>query len=120
VRQANFDATQASGVAVPGPRLGRTTAVGSYPGNAWGLYDLHGNVWQWCGDWHDEDYFQRSPGRDPPGPERGPYGERGVRGGAWDAPAGHCRSANRGRVKPELRNNGLGFRVVCVLPGAPE
>ena len=55
--------------------LGRTTSVGSYPKNAFGLYDMHGNVDQWCNDWHDEDYFKSSPEKDPQGPEKGPYGE---------------------------------------------
>ena len=86
-KDANFDGTQPYGGAEKGPSLGRTTAVGSYPKNAFGLHDMHGNVWQRCNDWHDEDYFKNAPQKDPPGPERGPYGERRVQcGGSWADP----------------------------------
>ena len=54
-----------------GDFLQRTCAVGSYPANAWGLCDMHGNVWEWCLDWFDEKYYRGSPRRDPVGPARG-------------------------------------------------
>jgi formylglycine-generating enzyme required for sulfatase activity len=123
-KDANFDATQpyggvnkevAFGGGEQGPRLGRTTAVGSYRKNAFGLYDMHGNVYQWCNDWHDEDYYKVSPGKDPQGPVRGQAGERSMRGGTWHDPAWNCRSACRSRNRPEVRGYGLGFRVVCVV-----
>ena len=79
--------------------------------NAWGLYDMHGNVWEWCRDWYDEDYYGKSPGVDPEGPRSG--SARVLRGGSWDyAPCG-CRSAGRGGLNPSNANGGLlGFRVV--------
>ena len=98
-----------------GPALGRTTSVGSYPKNAFGLYDMHGNVDQWCNDWHDEDYFKSSPEKDPQGPEKGPYGERTARGGTWCHPAWNCRATSRSRVLPDIRGSFIGFRVVCVI-----
>ena len=127
-KDANFDATQpyggvnkdvSYGGREKGPPLGRTMAVGSYPKNAFGLYDMHGNVYQWCNDWHDENYFKNSPGKDPPGPASGPYGERSMRGGMWDGPAWECRAAGRHRGRPDRRGNNLGFRVACVVRDIP-
>jgi formylglycine-generating enzyme required for sulfatase activity len=127
-KHANFDITQqyggvnkrvSFGGSEKGPAVGRTTPVGSYPKNAFGLYDMHGNVYQWCSDWHDEDYFKRSPAKDPQGPEKGPYGERSMRGGAWSGPAWNCRAACRSRGIPGTRGNVQGFRVVCVVRKVP-
>jgi formylglycine-generating enzyme required for sulfatase activity/tRNA A-37 threonylcarbamoyl transferase component Bud32 len=112
-KDANFDGTRPYGEAEKGPFLGRPTTVGSYAKSAFGLCDMHGNVWQWCNDWHDEDYFKNTPQKDPPGPASGPYGERSQRGGTWDRPGQDCRAATRGRGRPEIA--GAGFRVVCVV-----
>jgi formylglycine-generating enzyme required for sulfatase activity len=102
-----------------GPALGRTAAVGSYPKNPFGLFDMHGNVYQWCNDWHDEGYYKNGPEQDPPGPASGPYGERSYRGGTWHDPAWNCRAASRSRGRPDTHAVGIGFRVVCVVLRGP-
>jgi formylglycine-generating enzyme required for sulfatase activity len=110
--QANFDGGRPGGGAARGPYLQRTTPIGSYPANAWGLYDMLGNVWEWCQDWYDPDYYRKGPPADPPGPERGD--RRVVRGGAWNSHGKGCRCASRYGYRPEHRGNHLGFRVVLV------
>ena len=86
----------------------KTHPVGSKKPNAWGLYDMHGNVWEWCQDW-EEDYPSGSV-TDPSGATSGSF--RVFRGGRWGHPAVNCRSATRGRTKPSFRYYGsLGFRV---------
>ncbi|MCL6502112.1 MAG: formylglycine-generating enzyme family protein [Pirellulales bacterium] len=97
-----------------GPFLRRTTTVGSYPPNAFGLYDMHGNVWEWCADWYSPVYYKSSPVEDPPGPESGTH--RIVRGGSWYWFAAGCRSAARKERNPAERRNTDGFRVVFTAP----
>ena len=87
----------------------KTHPVGEKKPNAWGLYDMHGNVWEWCQDWWKDGYYKESPVDDPTGPTGGSI--RVARGGGWDDPAGYCRSALRGNLEPGLRNGNLGLRV---------
>jgi uncharacterized protein (TIGR02996 family) len=87
--QANFDANSSYGGAAEGPYLGRTTPVGSYPPNGWGLYDLHGNVAEWCADWYRPAYYKGSPRQDPPGPPKGSF--RVIWGGSWVNHGPLCR-----------------------------
>jgi formylglycine-generating enzyme len=80
--------------------------------NGWGLYDMHGNVWEWCGDWFGEGYYGVSPEKDPSGPREG--SARVVRGGSWRSSDTHARSTFRSGVPSSTTQDDLGFRVVLV------
>ncbi len=110
--QANFDGNFPSGAAPKGPYLFRITTVGSYPPNALGLYDMHGNVREWCHDWYSPTYYDRSPARDPQGPDEGTT--RIVRGGNWVTYSWSCRSADRDSHLPTHGSSFVGFRVVLM------
>src|SRR5262249_5932666 len=97
-RLANFDRN-----------LEHPTPVGSYPPNAFGLFDMHGNLHEWCQDWFDSDYYLHTPAVDPPGPDKGDA--RVLRGGAWSSSSIFCRSGYRCYTAPDNRDF-LGFRVV--------
>jgi len=89
---------------------GKTHAVGQKRSNAWGLYDMHGNVWEWVQDWYDSAYYGSSPGVDPSGASSGL--DRVLRGGGWHLPAEYARAAIRFNNTPGYRINYLGFRLV--------
>jgi formylglycine-generating enzyme required for sulfatase activity len=81
--------------------------------NAFGLYDMHGNVYERCHDYYEEDYYKQSPAQDPPGPTSG--SSRVSRGGSWHGFTRYSRSANRSRGGADFRHNFLGFRLVREL-----
>jgi serine/threonine protein kinase/formylglycine-generating enzyme required for sulfatase activity len=87
--------------------------VGMKLPNAWGLFDLQGNVQEWCLDWFSPDYYRLSPTADPAGPESGTA--RVLRGGCWLTPPGGLRSSSRAWAAPQTREKGIGFRVVREL-----
>jgi uncharacterized protein (TIGR02996 family) len=118
--QANFCGEAPHGSERQSPFLGRPCPVRRYPPNAFGLFDLHGNVEEWCADWYDGDYYAVSPKEDPPGPEKPILsGDRVPRGGSWLTDAAFCRSACRNYVSgaygTRYRSNTVGFRVALVV-----
>ncbi len=92
---------------------GATATVGSYLPNTWGLYDTHGNVWEWCLDWYTNSLGTAAV-TDPAGADSGSY--RVGRGGSWGNTASYCRSADRSGIDPSGRGSNLGFRLVRTLP----
>lgn len=119
-KQANFKNQPYNG-AEDGPSIGKAVNVGSYPPNAWGLHDMHGNTFEWCRDW----YHVKLPGGADPDlyeakattpKNRDGTVSRVRRGGAWTDEGKYCRSALRLRYEPERGYDHIGFRVVVVRP----
>jgi len=98
------------GTETRGPSLSRTTDVGSYPANVWGLHDMHGNVWEWCLDWKGD--YPNGDVTDPTGPSTG--SERVLRGGSWCSSAVACRSAYRYYCVPSDQHFVNGLRLALV------
>jgi formylglycine-generating enzyme required for sulfatase activity len=108
-RQANFKGQPYNGAEV-GPSLNRAAKVGRYPANAWGLHDMHGNVFEWCRDWS----HPKRPGGTDPDLYDNKAQSRVRRGGCWADEGWPCRSACRLRFEPERRSDHIGFRIVAI------
>jgi formylglycine-generating enzyme required for sulfatase activity len=116
---ANYDGNYTYGTGPKGAYRKETTDVGRFPANAWGLHDMHGNVWEWCLD-HWEGTYQGAPSDGRAWLSAGAEQRRLLRGGSWYAPPRNCRSASRYRRPPSPRNASIGFRLCVSPPGLPS
>lgn len=109
---ANYDATKVYGSGPKGEYRQSTIDVGSFPANNFGLYDMHGNVWEWCQDhWHEN--YEGAPTDESAWETNDISESRLLRGGSWGYDPVYCRSANRYGYARDNRNLSIGFRVVC-------
>ena len=115
--QANYDGNYPYGGGSKEKYRKSTTPVGSFPSNAWGLHDMHGNVWEWVQDKYDEKAYQKHERRNPIYEESG--SRRVFRGGSWNDNARYLRCADRGRSVAGNGDNNLGLRVVAASPPGP-
>jgi formylglycine-generating enzyme required for sulfatase activity len=112
---ANYSGTKTYANEPKGKNRAQTTDVGAFFPNAFGLYDMHGNVWEWCVDhWHES--YQGAPSDGSAWIDKNDNDYRLLRGGSWDYAPWFCRSAYRYFVTPDGRLNFFGFRVVCSTP----
>jgi formylglycine-generating enzyme required for sulfatase activity len=109
--QANYDGNYTYRKGREWKSLGETTPVGSFPPNAWGLHDMHGNIWEWCEDWHGA--YSSRDSKDPI--NSNPGDTRVLRGGSCCDGPGRCRSASRCRLVPGTRLGNCGCRVLLCL-----
>jgi sulfatase modifying factor 1 len=105
--QANYNGDFTYGEGKKGKYREKTTPVGTFPANAWGLHDMHGNLWQWCQDWYGD--YPQNEVVDPQGPDKSD--RRVLRGGSWYHIPEHCRSALRNWYVPGIRVSNCGLRV---------
>jgi len=108
--QANYDGANIVVNDKVGIYRKTTTPVGSFQANGFGLFDMHGNIGEWCNDWYSGDYYTKSPKKNPIGPDNGE--QRVVRGGTLYFGPREARSAARDQYQPERKDDSYGFRLV--------
>ena len=112
---ANYDGNYTYGQGIKGTYREETISVGSFPANAFGLHDMHGNVWEWCEDhWHEN--YKGVPTDGSAWLSKNEDANRVLRGGSWILDPWDCRSAARYGYDAGVRLNFFGFRVVCSVP----
>ncbi|WP_020469450.1 bifunctional serine/threonine-protein kinase/formylglycine-generating enzyme family protein [Zavarzinella formosa] len=110
---AHFDGRRPYGGCRPGTTVELTAKVGQFEANPWGLFDMHGNVWEWCSDWYGETSYPNRDSEDPTGPSKGE--QKALRGGSWNNSGHLCRSAKRNKYRSQFKSETIGFRVICEI-----